>query len=69
MVLVKIVPEDSDVLHFLRGCHCLCSEQCRFSIQGDKNHDMFSGSKRNLTVTNECHVSKCVRSKSTRLAS
>ena len=69
VVLVKIVPEDSDALDFLRSCHCLCSEQWCCSIQDDKNNDVFSCSKRNLTVINECHVTKGVRPKSTRLAS
>ena len=40
VVLVKVVPEDSDVLGFLRSCHCLSGEQCRCSIQDDKNSDM-----------------------------
>ena len=33
-----------------------------------KKDVMFSGSERNLAMINKCHVSKCVRSKSTRLA-
>ena len=48
---------------------CVVVTASAVSIQDDKNNDVFSCSKRNLTVINECHVTKGVHSKSTCFAS
>ena len=68
-VRAEIVPEDGDVLQFLRCVHRRRSEQRRCSIQNDNYDDMFSSSERNLTVINKSHYTEGILSKSTHSAS